>query len=222
MRMVRRGNGARIATAGRLGPGRQPTRKRGTLRRDAWAAHQPGDGLVWQHALGPDTTMPPSYWPKMVRRFWEALRTDQAALEDWCRFFPGPDGAILCPESNSPGQVGVLMELVRLHDPRRLPRERSRRPPLWPCGSRCTSLRVCRVQVGRPVRLLRICGQNCCRGWSPSLGPHLRCRCYPCETRERMAIVARITARQLHQLDRADTRRAMEGAGLHLAPGPRR
>ena len=210
MRRVRLWNGARIAPAGRLGPGRQPIRKRGPPRRDARATYQPGNGLVWQHAFGPDTTMPPSYWPKMVRRFWDAIRTDQAAHEMWCRFFPGPDGAISRPESNSPGQVGALMELVRLHDPRQLPRERPRRPPLWPCGSRCTRLRVCRVQAGRLVRLLRICGQNCCRGWSPTLGPHLRCRCHPCETSERMAIAARITAWQ--------SRRTMETP----APGPRR
>ena len=207
MRMVRRGNGARIATAGRLGPGRQPTRGQGTLRRDARMAHQPGDGLVWHHAFGPDTIMPPSYWPRMVRRFWEVLRTDQAALEMWKGFFPGLDGAISCPESNSPGHVGVVMELVRRHDPRQLPRERSRHPPLWPCGSRCGSFRVCRVQVGRSVRLLRICGQDCCRGWSPSLGPHARCRCYPCEIRERSAIAARVIAGHLHPLDRVIARR---------------
>ena len=218
MRVVRRRNGARTATAGRLGPGRQPTRQRGTRRRDARAAHQPGDGIVWQHSFGPDTIMPPSYWPKVIRRFWEVLRTDQEALERWGRFFPGPDGTIAYPESNSPGQVGIVMELVRLHDPRQLPRAQSRWPPLWPCGSRCSSLRVGRVQVGRPVRLLRICGQDCCRGWSPSLGPHSRCRCHPCETNERRAIVARITAWQLHRLDRADTRRTMET----LVPGPRR
>ena len=218
MRVVRLWKGARIATAGPLGPGRQPTRRQRTLRRDARVAHQPGDGLVWQRAFGPDTIMPPSYWPKIVRRFWEVLRTDQEALGKWCRLFPGPDGAILHPESNSPGQVGVVTALVRLHDPRQLPRERSRRPPLWPCGSRCGSLRVGRVLVGRPVRLLRICGLDCCRGWGPSVGPHSRCRCLPCENSERRAILARITAGQLHPLDRADARRTMET----LAPGPRR
>ena len=209
------GRRACTAAAGRLGPGGQPIRRRGTRRRDARRAHLPGDGLIWRHAFGPDTILLPSYWPRMVRRFWEALQTNQAALGMWCSLFPGPDGTISCPDPSSPGQVGVLMELVRLHDSRQLPRERSWRPPLWPCGSRCTSLRVCRVQVGRPVRLLRICGQDCCRGWSPSLGPHLRCRCYPCETSERMAIVARITARQLHQLDPG-------GWGWTLATGPQR
>ena len=209
MKRARRRNSTVIA-AGRLGPGRQPTRRRRPPRRDARTMYQPGDGIVWQHSFGPDTIMSPSYWPKVVRRFWEVLRTDQEALERWHRFLPGPDGTIAYPKSNSPGQVGVVMELVRLHDPRRLPRAQPRWPPLWPCGSRCSSLRVGRVQVGRPVRLLRICGQACCRGWSPSLGPHTRCRCHHCETSERGAIVARIAAWQLRRLERVDTRRTME------------
>ena len=218
MRVIQLWKGARIATAGPLGPGRQPVRQRRTRRRDAPAAPWYGDGVIWQHSSGPDTIMAPSYWPKVLRRFWEVLRTDQDALEIWCRFFPGPDGTVAIPRANSPGQVGVVMELVRLHDPRQLPRPQSRRPPRWPCGSRCSNLRVCRVQLERPGRLLRICGQDCCRGWSPSLGPHSRCRCPSCETNDRMAIVARIRAwtGTAIALNRADARRTMET----LAPGP--
>ena len=44
-----------------------------------------GCGIVVEHAMEPASLLPPSYWPRLVRRFWTALRADEEAHTAWDR-----------------------------------------------------------------------------------------------------------------------------------------
>ena len=157
----------------------------------AQVAYLPGDGIIWRHIMGPASLLQPSYWPRLVRRFWEILHTERGAVGLWDRAFPRGDGEITCP---SVDMAVSVIELIRRFEPRRLPRPRSREAT-WPCGPRCSRLRVCRPRAAaRPLfaRRWKVCGKRCGLGWNPNWGPHSLCRCHPCEVQERRAIARRI------------------------------
>ena len=150
-----------------------------------------GDGLIWRHAMEPASLIPPSYWPRLVRRHGSILCTAQGATELWDHTCIRNWGVVTCPSAD---MAGTVIDFIRRFEPRRLPRPRSQ-ASIWPCGARCSRWVACRPRApNKPLfaRRWRTCGRHCGQGWNPNRGPHRLCRCSQCEMQERRAIARRI------------------------------